>query len=69
MSDETREHDVGSLDCWCNPDILLPCDEHPASETCWKCEARNGCITLTRAEAGATDATLIIVHRYEVPHD
>jgi len=69
------EHDLLGLDCWCSPRYLLPCDEcdveiAPADDAteqifergsgCWKCD--DGCIPLSRAEAEATERSIIIVH-------
>ena len=60
-----REHITDGNDCWCDPEYLLPCDDHGDSKRCWKCEGRNGCAVLTRAEADATDRSIVIVHREE----
>lgn len=55
------EHPGEGLDCWCSPRYGLPCDECPTDKPgCWKCDG--GLITLTRSEAEATDARLVIVH-------
>jgi uncharacterized cupin superfamily protein len=55
---EVTEHDTNSLDCWCSPTFMLPCDECEAG--CWKCT--DGTTPLTRAEAEACDSPIIIVH-------
>jgi hypothetical protein len=70
------EHCTDWLDCWCLPSYHLACDEcdvaeyrgaarvylaePPSGAGCWKCE--HGLIPITRAEADATDRTLIVVH-------
>jgi hypothetical protein len=52
------EHTTVGLDCWCSPTYLLPCDE--CESGCWKCVG--GSIALTRAEAGASESPLVVVH-------
>lgn len=51
-------HDTESIDCWCSPRYLKPCDE--CETGCWKCE--RGVIPLTREEAEACDDPIIVVH-------
>lgn len=55
------EHNINSVDCWCNPVYLLPCDE--CEDGCWKCE--DGLTELTYEEAADPDVTVIVVHRDE----
>ena len=71
------EHDTDFLDCWCGPSYYLVCDdcdpldyrgaarvyllEHPTGPGCWNCT--NGLIPLSRADAGITEETLVVVHR------
>lgn len=59
-----RAHDTESLNCWCGPTFLLPCDECDGGG-CWKC--LRGTIQLTREEAEGATVPLVIVHRYELP--
>lgn len=70
------EHSTDWLDCWCAPGYYVPCDacdpmeyrgaarvyllEPPTAPGCWKCA--NGLMPISRAEAGATEETLVILH-------
>lgn len=72
---DTHNTGIGSLDCWCMPRYLRPCDEcgveikasvhcdelATGGPKCWKCEG--GTVELTREEAGSADFPLIIVHK------
>lgn len=76
VDEHMEEHDTDGLDCWCGPSYFLPCDEcdvedwrgaaraylseMPTAPGCWKCT--NGLIPLSRAEAGAAEVPLVIVH-------
>lgn len=59
-AEKEMEHITDSLDCWCSPSYLQPCDD--CEDGCWKCI--DGCVPLTRTEAGAlgVKAGLIVVH-------
>lgn len=51
-------HILHGLDCWCSPRYMLLCDE--CEDGCWKCD--EGLIPLTRAQAEASEAALVVVH-------
>lgn len=52
------EHVTDGNDCWCGPTFQRPCDE--CDSGCWKCDG--GVIRLTREEADASDAPIVVVH-------
>jgi hypothetical protein len=56
--DHIEIHDIESLECWCMPSFLLPCDE--CDDGCWKCD--RGRIILTREQAEACDVAIVIIH-------
>lgn len=55
----TIEHETGDVECWCGPTFRLPCNECEG-EGCWKCT--DGTIAITRDEALAHPAPVIVVH-------
>lgn len=63
-----RAHDTDSLDCWCKPQLLLPCDEcqPPFKEKsdggCWKCGGKR-LIECSRFEAEESPFPVLIIHR------
>lgn len=57
-----RLHNTDSQDCWCEPDLLIPCSEgegglsKDAHRGCWKCAG------LGLVLAPASEDNLVIVH-------
>ena len=60
---DVPEHTTDGLDCWCQPQYHLPCDE--CDHGCWKCEG--GARILSREEAAHADRPLVIVHNEAQP--
>ena len=72
-----RRHAMDSAACWCEPALFIPCPEcepqsyrgaaqasllaMPMEKGCWACA--NGLRAVTRAEASANDACVVLVHR------
>lgn len=54
-------HSCDSLDCYCNPQYAVPCDECDG-EGCWKCD--DGLISLTREDAEELQdyESVVVIH-------
>lgn len=68
------EHDTGNLNCWCVPDVLIPCPEcqwpgHIGiqyAEGCWRCGPRWRGMLVVQPPFD-DDETYVVIHHTVLP--